>query len=111
MDFDYLDNFPPYEKTAFFNGHLRPCPFCGSINVKQKIIHTEKYKPCTIYFVKCEDCSAQGPTTKYIGDPVMGAQQQIEMENLSKELWGINCTKQELLNFGKYLNRRYNKYD
>jgi hypothetical protein len=110
MNFDFLDNFPIYEKEVFFRRYLRPCPFCKGSKLTEKAIYTEKYKPCTLFYIKCDNCGAQGPITKYIGDPTIGAKKQIEMSTLAKENWGIECTEEEYMDFCHYMRGKYHKY-
>ena len=46
--------FPPADQPSFEEGHLRPCPFCGSMGVK--LVET-----VIGHAVSCYECDVEGP--------------------------------------------------
>lgn len=96
IDIHILDDYPN-AKGTFEQQHLCPCPFCGSKKLSTQIIHTNTYGDCTLFFVKCNNCGAQGPKYLYKGDPSKDALKQLVLENQAKEDWGLEFTAEEII--------------
>ncbi len=99
-----------YDQSLFLQRHLNPCPFCDGTSLTTKTIHTNTYGPCTLIFVKCKDCGAQGPIYKYKGDSEKCASQQLVQTVRALDGWGTTYDRIEVRNFIKTLGQ-YDYYE
>ena len=78
---------------------LKPCPFCGSEEVKVVLEHDRTCGRC--WFVQCQDCYAQGASAVESVDgqePDEAYEQIVRATNTAKEAWNRRVQDGEIQN-------------